>query len=181
MSRFDLFIDTHVWYASLKLEKKAFADERDKKKFLEYLLQSKKEKGLRVFAFSLLDDEVHFLLGTKEEDREAAAQNLWYLLRRYEEYYLVSHGKNRKESLEGQADCRPLYRTEEILDICRFIHRMPVEEGYVRKLDDYWWSSFLTYRGIYSWEFVDTRPILWCFSDNREKNGRQFIKFHRQE
>ena len=39
MSRINLFVDTHVQYAYLKSGIKVLADERDKKKFLDFVLR----------------------------------------------------------------------------------------------------------------------------------------------
>lgn len=177
VSRINLFIDTHVWYAHLKVTSKVFADERDKKYFLGVVLQSKEENGFRVFAFSLLDDEAYFLLGMEEGKAGEAGQILRGLLHRYEEY----RPKGRIRTVQdGEINCMPVCRAEEMLDICRYIHQRPVEKGYVKKIADYWWSSFLTYRGIYSWEFVDTRPVLWYLSDSEEKSIQIFLKLHRK-
>lgn len=181
MSRINLFIDTHVWYAHLKVTSKVFADERDKKYFLGVVLQSREENGFRVFAFSLLDDEAYFLLGMTEGRAEAIGQILRELFHQYEDYYRKSHGKTVPADIEWEEKCRSVYQAEEILDICRYIHQMPVEKGYVKKLADYWWSSFLTYRGIYFWEFVDTRPVLWYLSDSQMKSVQLFMKLHRKE
>lgn len=181
MSRIHLFTDTHVWYAYLQATSKIFADERDKKIFLEYVLQSKKEKGFRVFAFSLLDDEVHILMDTEEQQAETATGILKDLFSGYRDYYLANHGKTAQGGIEGKVKCLPVCQTKELLELCKCIHQKPLKKGYVKKLDDYWWSSFLTYRGVYSWEFVDTRPVLSSLSDSEVKSRRQFRKFHQQE
>ena len=66
----------------------------------------------------------------------------------------------------------------EIAARCRQIHRLPLEKGYVSRLDDYWWSSYITYAGEYDWEMVDCRIFSLYFSANPEVARRRLVKFH---
>lgn len=180
MSRMKPFGNTHVWYACLSVTSRVFADERNKKEFLTYVFQAKKRENFRVFAFSLLDDGMHLLLNTEQESMEAVKNTVFAIFQRYELVYREHCGRSCAGKIGVSLECLAVRRTEELLDVCRCIHRWPVEEGYVKKIDDYWWSSYITYRDIYVWEFVDTRPILWALSDDAERSSQMFLRLHRQ-
>ena len=66
----------HIFYAFLKMEAGVFADEKDKKKFLDFALAFQRDKKISVLAFVVLDDEIHFLvqssgeIGTEDTARE---------------------------------------------------------------------------------------------------------------
>ncbi len=68
----------------------------------------------------------------------------------------------------------------EIAKCCRMIHRIPLEEGYVSRIRDYWWSSYLTYLGSYDWGIVNCQVFFLYFSADTELARKKFKQFHRQ-
>lgn len=168
----------HVFYAFLKLEAGILADEKDKKKFLDFALAFQRDKKISVLAFVVLDDEIHFLvqssgeIGTEDTAREMPED--W-------KKYLQKEHFQALDAAQMEYNCRKIESEKDILDICRYIHRLPLERGYVKRMRDYWWSSFQTYRGIYRWTAVDILPLLKHFSDNTEKGRILFLRYHRRE
>lgn len=177
MPRIDLFIDTHVFYAFLKFKSKILADERDKRKMLDCILMSQGERPFCVLAFVLLDDEAHFLLGIPENNPGLAKCSVHAMLERCRGVCFP---------LSGMTDCFieesyiSLTRTEEVLNTCRQIHLLPADQGYVRSIRDYWWSSYQTYRGVYSWKCVDIFPLLHQLSEDTERGRQQLLQLHRR-
>ena len=175
MSRISLSIDTHVYHALLRFQTKTLADEKDKKKFLDFALRPQEKTGISVLAFVLLDDEAHFLLLLKG-GRKAGKNKLQEILKKYDTYFMEEYicpSKRNTPEITYTAIRDP----QEMLDICSCIHMLPVERGYVKKQKDYWWSSFQTYRGSYRWEGVDTLPVLQYFTEDAEKSRILFLRY----
>lgn len=168
--------DHHIFYAFLKFHSKSLADEKDKKSFLDFALQPKEDWG-SVLAFTVLDDEVHFLLQIKKTAEESSEQTAERILEQWSNYLEKMHKfqQNPELFLEG------IEQEEQMLKICKEIHQLAVNQGYVKERKDYWWSSFQSYRGVYSWEKVDVQPILSCFSEDLSKARIMFQRFHRKE
>lgn len=168
----------HVFYAFLKLEAGIFADEKDKKKFLDFALVSQQDKSISVLAFVVLDDEVHFLV---QSSREIMTEDTVQKTLKDWKKYLQKEHLQTLNAAQMEYGYRKIESERNTLDICRYIHRLPLERGYVKRMRDYWWSSFQTYRGIYRWPGVDIIPLLKHFADNTEKGRILFLRYHRRE
>ena len=168
----------HIFYAFLKMEAGVFADEKDKKKFLDFALVSQKDKKISVLAFVILDNEVHFLVRSSGEMK--AEDTVRKMLKDWEKYLRKEHFQTLNAA-RMEYDCQEIETEKAALDICRYIHRLPLERGYVKRMRDYWWSSFQTYRGIYRWPGVDIIPFFTYFTDNTEKGRILFLRYHRRE
>ena len=169
---------THVFYAFLKFRNNILADEKDKKQFLDFALESQEEYGICILAFVVLDSEMHFLVQeTKTRKRGLAVRKM---LKGFEKF------QDRKEQAytdcsNTESSCREILSMEEIKQVCRMIHRIPLKKGFVTRIRDYWWSSYQTYRGGYRWKGLDTTVLFDCFSEDSEKNRRMFLEYHRGE
>lgn len=121
MSRINLFVDTHVQYAYLKSGIKVLADERDKKKFLDFVLRMQQEQKFEIYAFCILDNEAHFLLGVQEEENEKTEAILgemgnWYTNHMREQQFQQKRRGRVTKCISGVKDM------EKMLTVClRFI------------------------------------------------------------
>lgn len=52
---------------------------------------------------------------------------------------------------------------------CRAVHRLPLSLGYVRRIGDYWWSSYQNYQQGYHWGMVDCSVLLQFFSSDPQE------------
>ena len=154
------------------------ADERNKKHLLDLLLSAHRACGCPVYAFCITDDAAYFI--TEAEDM--------YTLQRLQEHVIERFWK----IYEGFPDAEGtrwlhVQRIEAVRSMpefarrCRAVHRLPLSLGYVRRMGDYWWSSYQTYRGGYRWKGLDTTVLFDCFSEDSEKNRRMFLEYHRGE
>ncbi|MDD2958656.1 MAG: hypothetical protein PHE06_04650 [Lachnospiraceae bacterium] len=176
MSRIDNIIDTHVYYSILKAEKKIFADERDKWKFLNILFQLYGENHFSVYAFSVLDDEMHILWKGKEQEQSGVLDQL---VKKYKSYYGKMY-RITEDAVKIEMTFSEISNLSQIPSICREIHYLPIRYGYAGELNDYWWSSFQTYRQAYRWPGIEESAVLRYFDDNPEEGYRRFVKFHRK-
>ncbi len=69
-----------------------------------------------------------------------------------------------------------IYNAEEVLSLCYEIHIQPLREGYVTDVNDYWFSSWQSYRDYYIWTGLDIDPVLKLMKGRREKALQQFQK-----
>lgn len=168
-----------IFYHVLEGSRYLFADERDKKKFLDILFRVEKEEEWRVYAFCVTDSCAYFVI---EADGVCSLRRG---VQRAANEFLAgyrkdpSHRGSRETVLKSDV-LRELGSLEEIAACCREIHRLPLEKGYVNRLDDYWWSSYITYAGEYEWNLVDCRILLLCFSADPDIARRRLVKFHQQ-
>ena len=59
------------------------------------------------------------------------------------------------------------------------LHQLPLEYGYVERIADYWWSSYVTYAGIYDWGIVDCEWLLAQFAGQPSKARQKLKDYHR--
>ncbi len=166
-----------IYYQALEGSRYLLADERDKKKLLDILFAVEKEEEWLIYAFCLTDDGAYFVVEASgvSSVRRGAWRAAGEFLGRYRAN--SSHPRGRETFLRGDTP-KELDSLWEIAARCRQIHRLPLEKGYVSRLDDYWWSSYITYAGEYDWKMVDCRILSLYFSADPEVARRRLVKFH---
>lgn len=178
MSCKEVKVDTHIFYAFLKWKARILADEKDKKKFLDFALSSWQDGRIPVLAFVILDDEMHFLV--QDDRKEKTGKTAGELWKECANYVKKEYSK-APDSIQEESRFQEIMSKTEMLDICRHIHRLPLNQGYVKRIKDYWWSSFQTYRGGYRWPGMDTFSILRNFTEDTEKGRMLFLRYHWKE
>lgn len=172
-------ISRKVCYHVMKGKRCIFADERNKKKLLDIVLDIQTAEGWRIYAFCITDDCAYFIV-------EAASKSsvLEGMDRAAESYHRFCEDTvwNRGSFSAGKllwSTLKELQSLQDIAALSRKIHRIPLEEGYVRRIGDYWWSSYITYMGDYDWELVDCRMLFLYFSMDPEVARRRLQQYHR--
>lgn len=179
MSREKLFADVHVYYTYMKFRQKIFAEETEKYRFLRLLAQAQRERQISVFAFVLLDDELHFLVGIRKEPGIVFFQLLSELVNLKAMGFCGEFEKEDEKfiALCREKYCSPVEQEQHFLELVRQIHALPVKAQYVSSVRDYWWSSYQTYRGAYQWQCMEENSVLNCFSPEQERGRQLFLKF----
>jgi putative transposase len=148
-----------------------FADDKDKDKFLEYLIQYIEPFEMRIHAYCLMDTHLHLMI-------ESRKPNLSEFMRRLLTAYTVWFNRRHRTCghlFAGRFKSLVVERGEYLVSVSRYIHRNPVEAGMVDEAEDYPWSSMRIYAGKVQPGFVYTREILHWFGNKR----RKYIKFVR--
>ena len=176
--------------AAIKADRKVFADEVVKHDMLSLLWKQTTRWNYEVIAFTLLDDELHLILArcgegyymTPEKkgrrspyDTDPNKGILEDLRRESRALYGRSVGKAHPV-LRETSSWEKLECPSEVLRECCDIHQMPVRNGYVSSASEYWWSSYISYRGRYYWKFLNCRELLSRFSSNMAKASAMFCK-----
>ena len=167
-----------VCHDVLRAENQPFADERDKKKFLDLVEEQKKEKELDIFAFCVTDEECHFLVLGDSEGKLAEAADA--VVKNFAAHYSAHH-KGEEVQLVRKNKSRKLMDHEELIESCRRIHMIAIEQKLALKPEDYWWSSLGEYRRSYPiWEsVVNPHFVLDYLDGNRTRALGKFLKLHR--
>ena len=166
-----------IYYHILQGSRYTFADERNKKKLLDIVLATQNQEKWHIYAFCITDDRAYFLVGADEK------QNFQLGLHNISEQFTQYSNANRKRFWQSEIPVLSFYTEElhsskDLAACCRKIHHIPLEEGYVEHLADYWWSSYITYIGIYAWEMVEEGTLLLHFSPDEELARRKFRQYH---
>ncbi len=165
-----------ISYEIVKGEDQPFADERDKKKFLDLLLEVKKTKGIKVLAFCITDDEGHFLLEAENgwKIKEAEKQ----LIEKYHFYYKEHYQKSCRH-MTGEIKFQKEMTEKELLEYCLELHLIPMKRKLVKIPEAYWWCSFVDYRRKHCrQEIVNTEFLLKYLDPDRKQAIRKFVSLH---
>ena len=174
--------------ASLVLDRSFFADEVDKWWMLYILWKEATRCQYEVAGFTLLDDRLQLVL-CREEDRnkkadgeQAGQEKQDFLIKTLGEAYLDYYsGRSRipVDSVRETTTWEELESPDSVVNECCRIHYLPVKEGYVENIRDFWWSSYQKYHGKYDWTFLNITPVLGCLSRKMSMALRTFE--HRQK
>lgn len=169
-----------IYYHVMEGSRFIFADERNKKKFLDVVFEVQRKEGWHIYAFCVTDDSAYFVV--EAAGRAAVLAGM----RRAAEAFSHMYRQRPQEfgtvlSLQFSAGVTTeLKSLPDLAACCRQIHRIPLEEGFVKRLSDYWWSSYITYIGNYDWQMVDCRVLLLYFSADADTAQRRLLQYHQQ-
>lgn len=168
-----------VFFHGLKGNKYAFADERTRKHLLNIMEEIQSNSNWKIYAFCMTDQEAYFVIEAKS--LIALSRDLAIAAEHFEELCRKMLPKWWSESIHLQVGEGKRLRTEEeIKQYCCLLHQIPLKYGYVERLCDYWWSSYITYTGIYEWRMVSCEWLLQQFSEHPSK-ARQKLKDYHQK
>lgn len=146
--------------------KPVFQDEIRKKNFLDMLLDMRKRFSVEVYAYCVMDGEAFLLTGVTQRGQMDMA--VGHLEKMFERYY--NHQYPEKTiSLYHDILMKGSISKPRILEECIWIHEMPHMQGWVRKAEDYWWSSLKEYLLKYQSGIIQPEPMLECLDSNRRK------------
>lgn len=166
-----------VYFHVLEGSPYLLADERCKKKLLDFVFDQYYYLGWRLYAFCVTDCSVYLLTVTAGH-----SFNEQYL-EKIIELFLNWGTSNKELYLGDQVSFVVKYKKrlsdmDEVVNCCAQIHLVPVAIGVVGQPEDYWWSSYKTYLGEFDWQMVDCHGILFYFSLNSVLAKRRIRKFH---
>ena len=149
-----------------------FKDHEDRIVFLEKLMKVKERSECKIYAYCLMNNHIHLLIGEGKETighvmrRLGSAYAYWYN-QKYNRVGYLFQGRFRSE---------PVNADSYLLTAVRYVHQNPVKAGIVLDCCDYPWSSYNEYinpeesaRGI-----ADTELVL-----DMAAGLKQFKDFHR--
>jgi len=172
-----------IFYIRLNLPKKAFASETDKHHLISAVCSLKKDFGLHIYGLVILDDALLSIAGFRTAGIHEIHACLYSLLMRYREGVSIYPGDENVYTIQTArraAICR-LENDRDVIDALRYIHLIPLSEGYVESAFEYWWSSFANYRNQYYRDVIDSETILGRLSTDGSRARQSFIAYHRKK
>jgi putative transposase len=115
-----------------------FADDADRREYLDALEEATRARGVAVLAYALLDDEVHLLLVPPDPGALAAAMQA--IGRRYVAAFRRRHGGSGT-LWDGRFRAGVVEPGPRTLDVLRLIDTLPVRRGLAASPEAAVWSS----------------------------------------
>jgi len=114
-----------------------FEDDSDKRKYVEFIREYSEKYGMKIYAYCLMSNHVHFIAAPVKED--SLAMTFKYVNMRYSSYF---NKKNRRSGhlWQGRFYSCPL-QFEHALEALRYVERNPVRAKMVELPWEYEWSS----------------------------------------
>lgn len=166
----------HVMLRAYVAEK-VFLHNRDRQTFL-WLVQDGVERFRHeVHAYCLLPASIHLLVRVREIALSRVMQNLSF---RYTRYLNERHGR-QGHLFHGRYKALIVDPDSYLLELVRYLHLLPVEEGFVRKPEDFRWSSHRAYLGLEEVPWLTTEWVLSRFSPKLGWARRKFQTYVLQE
>ena len=133
-----------------------FEDDEDSLRFLTTLYRFKEEQGVRLYAWCLMGNHAHLLLGFGDASPELLMKKLScsyvpYFNRKYDRVGHLFQDRFRSENVEDEAY---------LAAVVRYIHQSPAKAG-IAAMEDYPWSSYREYTGVA--RYADTASLLSWF------------------
>ena len=166
--------ETNVYHVILRGNNKQeiFLDEKDYKKFLKEIKNTKEKYGYELYAYCLMTNHVHLVIYDKEENLSKIMQSLEVTYSAYfsKKYEKVGH------LFQNRFLSKPVETSEYLMQVCRYVHQNPVKAG-ISRVDNYKWSSYKEYINDEE-EMVSKKMLLSLFA-NSEKEAIDNLKgFH---
>ena len=114
-----------------------FEDDSDKRKYVEFIREYSEKYGMKIYAYCLMSNHVHFIAAPVKED--SLAMTFKYANMRYSSYF---NKKNKRSGhlWQGRFYSCPL-QFEHALEALRYVERNPVRARMVELPWEYEWSS----------------------------------------
>jgi putative transposase len=126
-------------------KQKIFEDDEDKKVYLEFISKYAEDYDLKIYAFCLMTNHVHFI-GVPEKS-DSLAFTFKYAHMRYSQYFNRKH-RNNGHLWQGRFFSCPLGE-KHLNQAVRYVERNPVRAGIVKYPWDYLWSSAGVHSGVF--------------------------------
>jgi putative transposase len=136
-------------------KKKIYVSERDREKFLDYVLQAKKRFKFRLYAYVLMANHYHLLI----ETLQANLSNIMHFINgSYSTYYNIKR-KRTGHLFQGRYKSIIVDKDSYFLELTRYIHLNPVKAGIVKSPEEYKWSSYNGYADKKKDRYIDSGDI----------------------
>jgi len=148
----------------------AFLSDQDKHDFIKAVADTKRRSELCVYAFALLESQVHLVVSVPQRGLQQA---LGDLREAYAARFAKSNGRDGNVFLESYAE-RLCYRDQRLLQVIRYVHHLPVTFGQTHHPNLARFTSHATYLGDTRYSFVDSDEVLALISDDRTEARRRY-------
>ena len=142
-----------------------FEDDSDKRKYVEFIREYSEKYGMKIYAYCLMSNHVHFIAAPVKED--SLAMTFKYANMRYSSYF---NKKNKRSGhlWQGRFYSCPLH-FEHSLEALRYVERNPVRAKMVELPWEYRWSSAREHVGLASDVFEKSEHKAECANKTQDR------------
>jgi putative transposase len=158
-----------------------FHDDEDCRKFLDITRRYKLRSEMKIYAWCLMNNHVHFLVKEGSEALSTTMKRIgvsfvWYYNQKYDTSGHLFQDRFKSESVESR---------KSIFSVARYIHQNPIKAGMVGAVEEWKWSSFLGYMGIQNIQneprgLLDQDFILQMLSEDTDIARKKFRSFNEE-
>ncbi|MFH1142186.1 MAG: transposase [Candidatus Uhrbacteria bacterium] len=153
-----------------------FKDDKDRRKFLEWIKDAIKLHNLICHAYCLMDNHYHLLIETPDANLSKAMRDI---NGNYTQWFNTRH-KTAGHLFQGRYKAFVIEKETYLLEVARYIVLNPIRDNLVDYPRKWKWSSYRdTAETGRAPEWLHTDWILGYFDKNKktaQKNYRQFVK-----
>lgn len=161
------------------IRQEIFHDEEDCHRFLEIIEKYRQKSEMKMYGWCLMSNHVHLLLGEGAEKLSTTIKRIgvsfvWYYNKKYNTTGHLFQDRFKSENVEDD---------KYLLTVVRYIHQNPVKAKVVKRVDEWEWSSYLSYTGYSSNTqiLLDRDFVLDIFSEDKNKAIIDFKNFNESE
>ncbi|HCX65068.1 MAG TPA: hypothetical protein DHN33_07650 [Eubacteriaceae bacterium] len=158
-------------------DNKIFEEESDKEQILAIVSKVLGENLIGLYAYCVLDDHAHFIVEELQENISNAMKriNVAYAL-----YYNKKHHKKGQVFYDRfKSEC--INDPKVLLKVIRYVHKNPIQSGYVLRLTEYKWSSYLEYIDRLERNLVEKERVFSLFESKKSPPTEAFVRFMRSD
>ncbi len=147
--------------------RKIFFSEADYKKFINYLVDSKKKFNINIHCYMMMSNHYHLIIETPEANLSKA---MHYINGSYTTYINIKK-KRSGHLFQGRYKSIIVDADNYLLELSRYIHLNPVRAGMIQKPTDYQYGSYSAYVKNKK-ESVLTKNLVLGLVSRRNGNAR---------
>lgn len=153
-----------------------FLGDEDRIRFIDTTLIKLKTSGSKLYAYCLMDNHVHLVIGEGKEEIAKIMKriNVSYVLYFNRKYKRVGHlfqDRFKSETIEND---------NYLLEVIRYTHNNPVKAGIVKKPSEYKWSSYSMYTEEQD-GLIERETVLGMFFKDKKKSIELFKEFSEKD
>ncbi len=155
--------------------KNIFHDNEDRKRFINIMINKKKNGSFNLYGYCIMDNHYHLLIKEEKESLSTIMKmiNAAYAIYYNERYKGVGHvfqDRYRSEAINNDTY---------LLGVTRYIHNNPIKAGLEKRVQDYPWSSYQQYFNYKrDSDLVNITFILSLFSEDLNESILMFHDFN---
>ena len=150
-----------------------FLDDADRARFLTKLQEHLQVTGCILYAFVLMPNHVHLLLGVGNEPLATLMQPL---LTSHVRWFNNRHGRSG-HLFQGPYQAILCQRESHLLELIRYLHLNPVRAGLCGMPQEYAWSSHSDYVGRLPRPWIAAGEVLSLFSFRQPRAHAAYERF----
>ena len=166
-----------AWYHVMNRGRRGediFSDDQDYTMFTDLLRETSEIWNVRIAAYCLMPNHYHMLIQTPDAN---ISRSMRHLNGVYTQRYNSRH-RCDGQLFRGRYKSILIGTNSYLLQVVRYIHRNPLQAGFVQNLEAYKWSSHGGYLSIAKkWDWLHKNYILSLLSKNRKDWLRHYRKW----